>query len=237
LKGDNGLNILDIIVILIMAGCIISGAMRGFIRTVLGFASFIIAIFLTNLLYPHVGRFLRGIDGLYTSMSTSISRMLGLESFLEERVGATYNQIISDLPLPAVLRNSLAESYSDTSVANALNATGIDEYISGFLAGLAINVISFVIVLILVFFGIVFLTRALNLIAKLPIIRSLNKLLGGAVGAIWGLLLTWLVLAVVVIYFSTSTNADMYTLLEASAIARPLNEVNFILNFILRFFP
>jgi len=220
-----------------MAGCIAGGAWRGFIRTVLGFASFILAIFLTNLLYPSVGRFLRGIEGLYTSMQTSIGRMLNLDGLIEQHVGETYNQIIERLPLPAVLQNSLIQGYNDEAVTNALSATGIADYISGFLAGIAINIISIIIVFVIVFLAIIFLGRALNLIAKLPVIRTLNKLLGAAIGAVWGLLLSWLVLGLVVIYFAASSNTDMQALLDTSIIAQPMHNANFVLHFILRLFP
>jgi len=219
-----------------MTLCITLGAWRGFIRTVLGFASFILAIFLTNLLYPHMGRFLRSIDGLYTSLSTSISRMLGLEGIIERSAYAAEYEIINALPLPAAFRDALATN-NLPSVRDALNAAAIDEYISGFLAGIVINIISLVIVFILVFVALIFAARILNLISKLPVINSLNKFLGGLLGAVWGLLLTWIILAIVVIYFSANSNADMVSLLETSAIARPMHEANFVVDFVLRLFP
>ncbi|MCL2752532.1 MAG: CvpA family protein [Defluviitaleaceae bacterium] len=231
------MNWLDILVILIMAACILGGMWRGFIRAILGFTSFIIAIFLTNLLYPSLGRFLRGIDGLYASMSTSISRMLNLEGRFEQGIHGTYTQFIENLPLPAAVRDTLLQNYSDQTVAESLNATGVVDYISGFLAGLAINIIAIVVVFVLVLIGLAVLSRSLNLVAKLPVIRTLNKLLGAAVGAVFGLLLTWLVLGIVVVYFSANSATDMQALLEASVIARPINEANFMLHFILRLFP
>jgi uncharacterized membrane protein required for colicin V production len=215
----------------------LGGVWRGFIRTVLGFANFILAIFLTNMLYPHVGRFLRGAGGLFDSLTTSISRMLNIEAILEERAGAAYYQIIGDLPLPQAFQATLIENYPDALVHYALGTTGISDYIAGFLAGIVINIISLVLTFVIIFALLVAITRVLNVVAKLPVLNTLNKLLGGVLGAAWGLILTWFVLGIIVIYFAANSGADMVAMLEGSAIARPLHEANPIVNFILRIFP
>jgi uncharacterized membrane protein required for colicin V production len=230
------MNILDLIVIGIMGLCIFFGVWRGFIRTALGFANFILAIFLTNLLYPHMGRFLRGAGGLFDSLKTSIGRALNLEAILEQRLGDSYYNIINDLPLPSSLRNTLIENYPYETVHAAIGAVGIGDYIAGFLAGIVINIISLIITFVLIFIGLIILTRLLNIISKLPVLNTLNKLLGAVMGAFLGLLLTWLVLGVIVIYFAAS-GSDMVGMLEGSAIARPIHNANPIVNFILRFFP
>ncbi|MCL2855473.1 MAG: CvpA family protein [Defluviitaleaceae bacterium] len=227
---------LDFLVLGIFALCIIGGAWRGFIRTVLGFANLILAIFLTNLLYPHMGRFLRGIDGLFESLSTSIGRLLGLDYLVEQRAGEAYGELIQSLPLPQVMLNALYEN-STPVVHNALGALNINEYISNFLAGIVINIISLVIVFVLVIVALTFLARALNLVARLPVIKELNRLLGGLLGGLMGLLVTWVVLAVVVVYLSANSAVDVVYLLDNSPIARPIHEINFITNFILRIFP
>jgi len=224
-----------------MALCISIGVWRGFVRTVLGFANFIIAIILTNMLYPHMGRFLRGIDGFFDALSAAIRDSMGLDAAIYDaaveaggRVAEA--QFIQDLPLPAFFRDVLIEN-NNAVIRAALGAFDFADYVAGFLAGIVINIISMIVVFVVVFFGLVLLTRALNLLTKLPVINTLNKVLGGAIGAVWGILLTWLVLGVVVIYFSANSAVDVTEMLEASVIAGPLNEANFALNFILRLFP
>jgi len=221
--------------------CITIGAWRGFVRTILGFANFLIAIFLTNMLYPHMGRFLRGIDGFFDALSAAIRDSMGLDAAIydaavEARGRIAEMQFLEQLPLPAFFRDALVENNND-AIRYAIGATGFADYVAGFLAGIVINIISMVIVFILVFIGLMLLTRVLDILTKLPVINTLNRLLGGAIGAVWGILLTWLVLGVVVIYFSANSAVDIAEMLEASIIAGPLNEMNFALNFILRLFP
>jgi len=224
-----------------MALCIAIGAWRGFIRSILGFVNFILAIFLTNMLYPHVGRFLRSIDGFFDALSTAIRDAMGLDAAIynaavEAGGRVAEVQFIQDLPLPAFFLEALIEN-NNAAIRNAIGAIGFADYVAGFLAGIVINIISMILVFIVVFLGLTILTRMLNLITKLPVINTLNKVLGGAVGAIWGILLTWLALGVVIIYFSANSGVDMAEMLEASVIARPLNEMNFALDFIMRLFP
>jgi len=219
-----------------MALCIAIGAWRGFVRTILGFVNFILAIFLTNMLYPHMGRFLRSIDGFFDALTATIRQTMGLDAFIYAETRAAETEIINALPLPAFFRDTLIEN-NNSIIHAAIGATGFVDYIAGFLAGIVINIISMVIVFIIVITGLFLLTKILNILTKLPIINTLNKLLGAAIGAIWGLLLTWLVLGVVVIYFSANSAIDIAEILEASVIAGPLNERNFALNFILRLFP
>lgn len=230
------MNILDILVVAIMLICIIIGASRGFIKTILGFANFILAIILTNMLYPHMGRFLRSINGLYNALSTSISQSLNLDYEVMQASSTIQNDIINMLPLPQFFRDTLIEN-NNPIVYNALGVINFTDFISHFLASIVINIISMVFVFILVFIGLNILTHILNLLSKLPVLNSMNKFLGGILGAAWGLLITWIVLGIVVIYFSANGNADMIYLLYESHIASRINETNFALAFILRLFP
>ncbi|MCL2397740.1 MAG: CvpA family protein [Defluviitaleaceae bacterium] len=230
------MNFLDILVIATMALCIIIGAWRGFVRTVLGFANFVLAVFLTNMLYPHVGRFLRGIDGFFSATSTSIRTVMGLDAAIYAESRAAEMEIINALPLPAVFRDALIEN-NNPIIYQALGATGLADFISGFLAGIVINIISMVIVFVVIFSGLMVLTRVLNILTKLPVINSLNKLLGAALGAVWGLLLTWLVLGVVIIYLAANTQTDIVYMLENSVLAGHMHNTNFAIHFIMRLFP
>ena len=235
------MNSLDLLVIGLMSLCIIIGAWRGFVRTILGFANFIIAIILTNMFYPHMARFLRSIDGFFEALSTAIRSTMGLDDAIYEaavdaggRVAEA--QFIQDLPLPPFFRDTLIEN-NNAIIRAAIGAIDFADYVAGFLASIVINIISMVVVFVIVFLGLMLLTRVLDILTKLPVLNTLNKLLGGAVGAIWGLLVTWLVLGIVVIYFSANSGVDVTEMLDASVIAGPLNEWNFALNFILRLFP
>ena len=230
------MNILDILVIVTIGLCILIGAARGFIKTVMTFLSFIIAIFLTNWIYPYVGRFLRGIDGLFNSLQRAVAQAIGLDNAIAEAGGAAEAEIINSLPLPQSFQNAIIEN-NTVSTHIAIGAETFADYISGFIASIIINIIAIIVVFALIFTILHIITRVLNIVSKLPVINSLNKFLGAIVGGIWGLVLTWIILAMATIFFSAQGSFDIYESLANSHIARPLNEVNFALEFILRLFP
>ena len=226
---------LDILVIAIMGLCIFLGAWRGFVRTVLGFANFILAIILTNMLYPHMARFLRGIDSIFDALTASIRSGMGLDAVVYAETRAAQIEIINALPLPLAFREAIIAN-NHLAVYTAVGAANFADFVAGFLAVIVLNIISMLIVFALVFAGLVVLTRVLNIITKLPVLNSLNKLLGAILGAAWGLMLTWFVLGIVVVYLSAHTQVNVVEVLANSPIAGPLNEANFAVNFILRLF-
>lgn len=230
------MNILDISVIILLAICILTGVARGFIRTVLGFANFIIAIILTNILYPHFSRFLRSIDGFYYSMREAVSSALRLDELVAQQVGTAANDVIQSLPLPQAFRDYISAN-NNPVVHTAVAATGLAEFIAGFIASIIINILSMIIVFMLVYIGLIILMRVLDLVAKLPVVNTLNKLLGGVVGAVWGLILVWFLLGAAVLYFSVNTGFPMAETLNESVIAGFLHELNPALGMILRFIP
>ena len=230
------MNILDLVVIGIMLLCIVVGTVRGFLRATLGFVNFVIAIVVTNLFYPYLGRFLRSIDGLFGALTTSISQALNLDELVYNMGVAAQTEVIDSLPLPNVFRQALIEN-NNPVIHMALGVVDFAGYIAAFLAGIVINIISMIIIFVIVFAALTIITNLLNIISRLPVLNTLNKLLGGVVGGVWGLLLVWLVLGIVVIYFSANGNANMADMLEASQIARPMHDANFVVDYILRLFP
>ena len=230
------MNILDLIVVIIFVLSILVGTFRGFIKTTMGFLKFILSLILTNIFYPYVGSFLRSNDNLFISLRNTISTALGLQNAVYDAAYATEYEIISSLPLPQSFQNALIQNNTISSHIN-LGANTFLEYISGFITSIVINIIAMVLVFIIVYIGLTILTHFINFVAKLPVINGLNKILGAAVGGIWGLLIIWFVLALSTLYFSAQGGFDIYTELENSNIARPLNEFNFMLNWILRFLP
>jgi len=215
------------------------GIRRGFIKTVLGFLDFVLAIILTNIFYPPFSRFLRGIDSLYDAVRDTVSSTLGLDELITGSIGAAgnaANDAINTLPLPQALLDYIIAN-NNPEVHLAVAATDLSDFVAGFIASIVINVMAAVILFALIYVGLIIATKVLNIIAMLPVIKSLNKLLGGALGAIWGLIMVWVVLGVGVIFFSINTGFAMTEALENSFIARLFHESNFVLNWILRFFP
>ncbi|MCL2171684.1 MAG: CvpA family protein [Defluviitaleaceae bacterium] len=230
------MNWLDIFVIIILALCILGGVRRGFIRTILGFANFIIAIILTNMFYPYMARFLRGLEWFYYPLRDGVAQSLSLDEAVSEHVGAAAYDVIQNLPLPQFLRDYIAAN-DNPIIRTSLAATGLTDFIGGFVTSIIINIISIIIVFILVFAGLVIITGLLDIIARLPVINTLNKLLGAAVGAVWGVLVIWFLLGTAAIFLAAGTDFPMMEALDSSSIARFFHEANPAARWLIRFIP
>ena len=225
------MNILDLLMMLLIALCAFIGFKRGLIRTVYRLVSFFVAGFLARILYPYLARFLRGTP-LYDSLKRSISGALNLESVVERYGPARGGDIISALPLPGVLRDRLLDNHN-ADMYEVLNVTGIQDYISGFLAGIAINGIALVSVFILVYFLLVIGGYMLDIVAMLPVIRTFNRGGGLIVGMALGAGLVYISVVVITMLFASGAIPGWYDWIQGSFIMRwiagsaaPLTEVS-----------
>lgn len=210
------MNFLDIAVLILIAFCAFSGYRRGLIRTVYRLASFVLAGILANVFYPYVARFLRG-TAIFDAIQGGIKTRLNLGEFVAE-YAAGHQEIIDTLPIPAGLRGLLNTQF-DENVHGILRVDTIEEYVSAFFSNIAINGIALVLVFLLVFIGLSIVGKLLDIVGKLPVIRTFNNYGGLAVGILLGVGITWISIVAMSMFFATSANPGMYDLLQNSAIA------------------
>jgi len=227
-------NILDLIVAAILVVCIFVGWKKGFVITVFNFFSLLITLFLTNMLYPAVSVFLRGTE-LFTVIKTNVADALQLDAFAENLTRAAEAEAINALALPEFIKTAMLENNNPQAHA-ALAVSGFEEYVSGFLAGLVLNALAMLLVFAAVFALMKVIAVVLKILTKLPVIHSLNKLLGVAVGALQGVLFVWLALAVIVGLFAASAVFPVGEWLPTSIWAKWFYENNLVLKLLVQVF-
>jgi len=211
------MNMLDLGIIVIIALCALMGYKRGLIRTVYRLVSFFIAIFLANLFYPYVARFLRGTN-LFTGIQNRVQAQLGLGDFVTEHAANRQTEIIDSLPLPASLRDFLQTRFNP-DIHGLLRVDTVEEYISAFFADIAINGIALFVVFLMVLFALSIIGGFLDIVGRLPIIRTFNNLGGLVVGIALGVGIAWLGLAVMSMLFVGGANSDVYEMVQGSLFA------------------
>jgi len=226
--------ILDILVIALIALCVIIAYKRGFVITVFNFFSLLISFILAQLLYPSVSVFLRG-TAVFTSCKESIAKSLNLDGLASSLTHAAEAEAIQGLPLPDFIKKALLEN-NNSLAHQALDVSGFADYISGYLAGLVMNALAMLVVFALVFILMRVLSVLLKILTKLPVLHSLNKLLGVLVGLAQGVLLVWIVLAVLVGLFAANQTFPVGELLPASILAKWFHENNLVLNLLMKVF-
>ena len=217
-----GIQLLDVIIIVVLVLFMYIGYRRGLIRTVFSLGSFVLAILMASYLYPIVAEWIRTTP-VFTGLKEYIIRTMGLE----EVVQAQAEEVIASLPLPDLLYRALSQ-HNTPYIFELLNvhSNNIEEYIAGFFAGMAINIVAMVLVFIVVRLILGFLASILDVVARLPVIKQFNHGGGLLLGLGQGVILVWLGLALMNLFFLDPTTPELARLLDESLIAGLIYEHN-----------
>ena len=184
--------ILDLAIIAIIAITIYFAAKNGFVKTAISAISFILAIVLTAMFANPLANYLKTTSVAETVESAVedtitealVNTSLGVNGLLEgksEEFNATIGVAGLDLEQLSEWYNN---NVADADKGEAALASRIAEPITNIIAKAIAIVILFIGALIVIAIA----ARILDLVAKLPIIRTANKLLGVLLGAVLALL-------------------------------------------------
>ena len=210
----------DIVAAVIVLVFVLIGVHNGLVKSVLGLSSIVISLILALVLYPVVSDFLsKSVIGTY--VTENVQNVIGGEVTEPD----TAEKKDQNLNLPDSIMQTVNDSVSQVtnSVTNA---------ISGSVASLAINLISILAVFLIVRLLVWLLASVLDVVTKLPVIHTCNKLLGGALGGLSGIIVVYLLLALLT--FSTALNAanPLVGPVQDSVVVSQMYNNNFLLHFL-----
>ena len=222
--------LLDVVSVVILVVCIWSAARRGFVKTIIGFVGTLLAVAAAAIFGPAaasvirvrlVGPFFERTVGDY--LMTYMSGVgESAEAFAEQ-----FNQLLAEMPevLEAYLRRfsvspeEVRQSFEASSLESAKDAAV--SAISTPLSQAVSNALGFLLVFVAALLLIKLLTVLLDTAAKLPLLRSVNKGLGVALGAVQGVLMV-LVFAGVMTHLAPFLENYMTTAFDANTISSTL---------------
>ena len=227
------MNILDLIIIGVIALCALNGFRRGLIKTVFRFISFFAAIFLAGRLYPLISRILRETP-LYASLTEAVKNSLGLQSFFRDSAQMSQAELFNNLPFPQGLLDMLTKN-NNFDMYELLRVSTVEDYIGGFFANIILNIIAMAAVFFAVLIIMSIIGGVLDIVGKLPVINTFNRAGGLAAGLLIGTAVTWLLLAAASLLFATPANEGINQLVEGSLIAKKMFDGQFLLNWVSKF--
>lgn len=201
--------LMDVVVLAVITLFVVSGCRAGLMKSLLGFVSFALSIIVSFAIYPLVSEILFKTP---------------LYDFL--------TGIIRESDAVWMIQNADGKGVQNFSAF--LAEAGIDAFtqLPEGVAYVMINILSFVLVLVISRVVISVISSVLNIITKLPIIKQFNKLGGGVVGGIKGILLLYIVFAVMVVFVPFEEDSEVLRSIEESSIAGKMYTDNFILDMI-----
>ncbi|MBE7031803.1 MAG: CvpA family protein [Ruminococcaceae bacterium] len=197
----------DLCVIAVVAGFMYMGYKAGFMRSFVKIASYIVSIVISFFMYPVISDLLVKTP-IYEKMVELINQKYQLQPLI-------------DVPTDTF---SVLANYIDKGVQAA--TVGIAEAI----AVLLVNILAFVIVLILSKLVIRIVGSIFKIFTKLPVIKQFNRLGGMILGGISGVLVLYLVCAVMFLFSPLDPHSRIAFEIEQSTFASEIYENNIIIN-------
>lgn len=216
-----------VVAIIFITACI--AAKVGFIRTVYQLLSSVISLVLAFFIYPIIEQMLK-LTPLYEGIKTWIREILpevgnvGLQAqanIIEDTLKWMPNLITDQ-----IIKNNNPEIYQLLGVSNLI------EYIVTSVANLCIMGIAIVICFVVIKIGLTVGINILDLVAKLPILKTANKWAGFVLGLIKGVFIIWLICLIIPFLIMIPQFSELKSLIEQSFLMELFYNHNFILQII-----
>ena len=198
----------DIIVLAFVVISVAIGYKRGLLKSLFSVVSYVASIILSFMLYPVLSQML---------MKTPIY------TFLEEKIGKNYLGTASS---EALSEGNFLSQYINKGVETATNE------LSGAVAQLIVNVIAFILIVIICKIAIKLIGNCLNIFTKVPVIKQFNRLGGAVAGGLIGIVLLYIVFAVIVTTSLLGSGSKVMGEIEKSHLASEMYNNNVLLNLI-----
>lgn len=193
--------ILDLVIILIIALCVFIGIKRGAVKEIVSLIGIVVALILAITISKIGATFIYNRfvgEAIYNTVYKAVEDKVGVD--ISTTIDALPEEIfqIGDaigVDISEKLESGLKE---DTNLASSV-AEIVSESIAKPLVITIIQLVLFIILFVVFKVLICWLGKILNIVAKLPVLGSANKLVGGIVGLLKGVIIASIVCYVVII--------------------------------------
>ena len=218
---------LGITAVIIFAGALANGYRRGFVKEVVSTLFVLLSFVIVWVINPYVNDFVRENTHIYEMIQEKSQEFVASaagesSSSLDQ---SQQDELVRNMNLPRLLQDGIAENNTGEAYKHMAVST-FGDYVSGYLANVAVNSLSFVISYILATLLIRMITYALNILARLPVIRGINKLAGAGVGGIKCILFLWIAMLILTIFCNTEFGQQGLKLIDDDTILSFLYEHN-----------
>ncbi len=210
------------------------GLKKGLIKMVFSLVSTIVALLVAMLFSPVVAGMMKSNDAIVGFFDEKISAIIDFTSEeAEEDTESEQTSLIEALPLPETFKETLMENNTAESYIS-MQAKNFEEYVCRQITNVIINAIAFVITLLLAVIALAILCNALNLLAKLPLLKQINAAAGLAAGVAEGLLLVWILFVILTMFAGTEFGSEAMGMIAENPLLDFLYKNNMVSEFIAR---
>lgn len=173
---------LDLTILIIWGLSTINGYLKGFILTLFSLGSYILAFYASKIYYPLLAGWIKNTPQIFSLM----------EKFFKERLDYLFPEIMDSKGAKPVFLPSFLENYGNQAMELA------KESFAKLILDFVINLISMVLLFFLARALILILGHLISKIFKAPGLKGVNRVGGGLVGFVRGLILISLAILIMI---------------------------------------
>lgn len=227
------MNLLEIIVLAVLAVCILIGYWRGFLKSVYSIAAWCIVLAFVTFAAPSLTDFLEkntGIKDVIQEKCADYLEKMAEEKMMEEGLGheAGENGLVPDDILEG-LTGSAA-----TIIGGAIAESGVYEELAEQISHFIIEGIAFFLVMTVSGIVTLWISHMLNFVSKIPAVQGPDKLLGAVAGGLKGLIFIWILFYIISLCAASGFGAQYLGYIEESPFLKALYENNLLLLIVLK---
>lgn len=212
------------------------GFRRGFVREVVSMFCVVLSIAIVWFINPYVNDFIRENTPVYEKIQESCKDFVETkEDSAGSRGSSEQKKMLEKLNLPSFLTQEIEEN-NTAEVYRYLAVDTFTDYVTEYLAMMAVNGVSFLVSFLLATILIRMLTWALDLIARLPVIKGVNKIAGGALGVVKAVIFIWVAFLVLTVLCNTEIGKTGLEMIEKDQILSFLYEQNIFMRIFMNIF-
>lgn len=218
------MNIVDYLILGVIFISVIFGLRRGFISGVLSLGSLILSVFIAFQAYPILAQNLQSNESLVNTLvhyTDASSRIKDLELALTpvtELTQSALDQVMENANLPSVLESFVRQNVAQRTFAS-IGSVNISEYLNQTIISVSLNILCFILCFLAAYIVLSLLSHMICYVFRLPVLRHLDALIGGAFGALRGVLIVMVLAAIVPIILTISPIEQVEELINASKLA------------------
>lgn len=217
---------LGLAVLVLLAFSAVDGYRRGFIKEVVSVLLVLLSVAVVWMINPYVNTFIRDNTAAYEKIQNVSEKFVGSLTDGETVIdGERQDELISGMDLPGLIQNGITDN-NTAAVYQLLAVNTFGEYVSRYLANIAVNCLSFLISYILASVLIHVFAYALDLLAKLPVLRGINKLAGALLGGGKCVIFVWVGMLVLTILCNTEIGQEGLRLIRGDTVLNFLYDKN-----------
>lgn len=213
-------NVVDIVILAVIAVSVVYGLHRGFINGVLSVAALVGSVALSFALSGDLAAWLKQnktlVDTLmyYTDAGSRISNLELSLLPVSQMTDSTLSQILESANLPAAFAAAF-----ESGIASAAQSMNIAQLLSQTIVSVTLAVLSFLICFLVSYVVCTLVIHLVSYVFELPVLRHLDALAGGAFGLVRGVMLVCIFFALVPIVLAIVPVDFLSDLIEASQLA------------------